>query len=538
MKRRVVFSFVGIKLDSGVGNERWLRWRPTVGLCQQAGLFVDRLELIRDNHSAKIANQLTADIETVSPATKVVPHIVNMQNPWDFSEVYTRMREFARVYPFDVDREDYFVNITTGTHVYQICWFLLAEARFMPAKLLQLSPPRAPKKQSDYAGTHSIIDLDLSRYDAIATRFKAEDTIATSFLKSGIPTQNKAFNALIEQIEKIVVRSKAPILVTGPTGAGKSLLAKRIFELKKSRHQVQGPLVEVNCATLRGDQAMSALFGHVKGAFTGAASERTGLMKLADKGLLFLDEIGELGLDEQAMCLRAIEEKRFLRVGADKETETDFQLIAGSNRNLAADVKTGRFREDLFARINLWTFELPALKDRREDIEPNLDYELRHYAEREGDNVTFNREARRNYLGFACSAEALWHGNFRDLHASVVRMATLAPSGRINEAIVEQEVGRLKLAWSNVTVNQRYKTISLSAVEAILGTEKFTDTDLFDLYQLAAVIEICRGCSSLSEAGRELFAISRKAKASTNDADRLRKLLARFDLDFEMIVSA
>lgn len=536
MKSRVVFSFVGIKLDSGVGNERWSRWRPTVGLCQQEGLFVDRLELIRDNHSAKIADQLIADIETVSPATKVVSHVVNMRNPWDFSEVYTRIREFVRAYAFDVDREEYFVNITTGTHVYQICWFLLAEARFIPAKLLQLSPARAPKKRSDYAGTHSVIDLDLSRYDAIATRFKAEETIATSFLKSGIPTQNKPFNGLIEQIEKIVVRSKAPILVTGPTGAGKSLLAKRIFELKKSRHQVQGPFVEVNCATLRGDQAMSTLFGHVKGAFTGAASERTGLMKLADKGLLFLDEIGELGLDEQAMCLRAIEEKRFLRVGADKESEADFQLIVGTNRNLAADVRAGRFREDLFARLNLWTFELPALKDRREDIEPNLDYELRRYAESEGDNITFNREARRNYLDFACSAEASWQGNFRDLHASVVRMATLAPSGRINEKIVEQEIKRLKLAWSSISTAQRHNAASLSTVEAILGVEKFTNTDLFDLHQLAAVIEVCRGCGSLSEAGRKLFAVSRLAKASTNDADRLRKLLARFDLDFEVIV--
>eukprot|EP01034_Spumella_vulgaris_P003647 gene3647-4685_t len=152
---------------------------------------------------------------------------------------------------------------------------------------------------------------------------------------------------------------RADAIRTRPTGAGKSQLARRIYELKKSERKVSGAFIEVNCATLRGDQAMSTLFGHVKGAFTGAATERAGLLKSADKGVLFLDEIGELGLDEQAMCLRAIEEKRFLPVGSDREVSADFQLLAGTNRDLGEDVASGRFREDLYARLNLWTFRLP-----------------------------------------------------------------------------------------------------------------------------------------------------------------------------------
>ena len=131
------------------------------------------------------------------------------------------------------------------------------------------------------------------------------------------------------------MRSASPILLLGPTGAGKSLLARRIYELKKSRRLVKGPFVEVNCATVRGDAAMSALFGHVKGAFTGAVRDRPGLLLSADDGVLFLDEIGELGLDEQAMLLRALEEKRFLPLGGDQEVSSDFQLIAGTNRDLA-----------------------------------------------------------------------------------------------------------------------------------------------------------------------------------------------------------
>ncbi len=252
---------------------------------------------------------------------------------------------------------------------------------------------------------------------------------------------------MIDRIEQVAIRSKAPILLTGPTGAGKSQLARRIFELKEARHQLKGPFVEVNCATLRGDSAMSALFGHVKGAFTGAMSDRPGLLRAANGGILFLDEIGELGLDEQAMILRAIEEKRFLPVGSDKEETSEFQLIAGTNRDLSATVAKGLFREDLLARLDLWTFALPCLKDRREGIEPNIAYELARHARVSGDSVTFNKEARARYLHFATSPAAAWSANFRDLAASITRMATLAPSGRINEALVEDEIERLKCKW-------------------------------------------------------------------------------------------
>jgi transcriptional regulatory protein RtcR len=328
----------------------------------------------------------------------------------------------------------------------QICWFLLAEARVVPGNLLQLSPT-THRGQKPY----SIIDLDLSKYDAIATRFDQEKETATSFLKRGIPTRNAAFNEMIEQIEQIAIRSTAPMLLEGPTGAGKSQLARRIFELKKSLHKVKGSFVELNCATLRGDQAMSTLFGHVKGAFTGAMADRAGLLATANNGVLFLDEIGELGPDEQAMCLRAIEEKTFLRVGSDKETRVDFQLIAGTNKDLKEEVRKGRFREDLLARLNLWTFELPALKDRKEDIEPNLDFELKRLSEKEG-GASFNKEARENYLAFATSSEALWASNFRDLGASAMRMATLAPSGRIDVKTVAHEIATLKRIWRGGTV--------------------------------------------------------------------------------------
>ena len=149
---------------------------------------------------------------------------------------------------------------------------------------------------------------------------------------------------MIEEIEAVAQASSDPMLIMGPTGAGKSHLAGQVYELRKARGQVTGRFVSVNCATLRGDNAMSALFGHTKGAFTGAEKPREGLLKAADGGTIFLDEIGELGLDERAMLLSAIETS-YMPLGSDTEVTSDFQLIAGTNRDLRDRVQDGLFRK-------------------------------------------------------------------------------------------------------------------------------------------------------------------------------------------------
>jgi transcriptional regulatory protein RtcR len=521
--KTVVIGILGTNLDSGKFEARWQKWRPSVALLQHEEFLVDRFELLVDLHDQPIAEQVVADMAVVSPETRVETHDLSLKDPWDFDEVFARLFAFARDYPFRVEDETYLLHITTGTHVEQICLFLLAESGHLPARLLQTSPP--PRAEIG-AGRYRIIDLDLSKYDALANRFAQQQQEAVSFLKSGIETRNVRFNALIEQIETVAIASTSPLLITGPTGAGKSRLARRIFELKQSRGQVRGEMVEVNCATLSGDQAMSTLFGHVKGAFTGATGPRSGLLRTAHQGILFLDEIGELGLDEQALLLRAIEEKRFLPVGADKEVESDFQLIAGTNRDLKHAVHERTFREDLLARINLWTFHLPGLKDRREDIGPNLDYELDRCSTVMGRKITINKEARHRFLMFAESAEASWNANFRDLNAAVVRMATLSPSGRITLNEVDGEIERLRSAWSSSST----PTGDAELLRQVLGPERLKTIDLFDHAQLITVINVCRESRTLSEAGRRLFEVSRLEKKQANDADRLRKYLARFDL--------
>lgn len=534
-QKTVVIGFLGTQLDSGRGAGRWEKWRPTVSLVQHEDMQVHRLELLYTRPHEALAQLIRQDIETASPDTAVNLVPLEMADPWDFGEVYGVLYDWVKQYPFQPEKERYWTHITTGTHVAQICMFLLTESRLIPGVLLQTSPPR--KQTSANPGSYALIDLDLSRYDGLAQRFDQAQRDALDFLKSGIPTRNAHFNALIEEIERVALRSKAPILLTGPTGAGKSHLARRMFELKKSRHQVGGGFVEVNCATLQGEGAASTLFGHKKGAFTGAVSERAGLLRTAHEGVLFLDEIGELGLDEQAMLLKAVEEKRFYPVGSDREVSSDFQLIAGTNRDLRVDVLEGRFREDLYARINLWSYTLPGLAQRPQDIEPNVDHLVTRCAAELGRAVRFNAEAKVLYLRFAQSPEALWSGNFRDLAASVTRLCTLAEGGRIAVPLVQAELQRLRWLWQMNQAPDDVARLADDAVELadLLSADALGQLDLFDRLQLAAVVRVCRASRTLSEAGRTLFDRSRTQRSVVNDADRLRKYLQKHGLRWDQV---
>ena len=519
----IVISLLGTTLDqrgARQGLNRWNAWRPSVALAMQEDLIFDQYYLIYPPDFERLKDKVTEDIKVISPSTKVIAEPVKMDDPWDFEEVYSKLYDFSRRHDFSGENNQYYIHITTGTHVAQICLFLLNESHHLPGKLIQTHPGTGPE------GSYSIIDLNLSRYDLLAKRFAVERENDLDFLKSGIATRNRQFNSLIETIERVAIRSAEPILLTGPTGAGKSQLAKRIYELKKLNNQIKGDFVNVNCATLRGDQAMSVLFGHKKGSFTGAVSDRAGLLKKADGGILFLDEIGELGLDEQAMLLRAIEEKKFFPLGADTESESSFELICGTNRDLEDAVQTGHFRSDLLARINLWDFQLPGLADRREDIEPNVEYELNRFSEKSGKHITFNKEARAIFMRFALDPATTWRGNFRDLNAMITRMATLSSGGRIDEDTVKNEIARLR--------GSQRPSAPDKTLEKLLGRDYQNHYDEFDLCQLIRVVEICRTSKNRAEAGKKLFAVSRQTKTTANDSDRLGKYLEKFKLTFQM----
>ncbi|MGF1688505.1 RNA repair transcriptional activator RtcR [Photobacterium japonica] len=529
MRKTVAVSLLGTQLDFvGKRCDRWRRWRPNVSLCSQEEVQIDELHLLHNHHSGRLANQIADDIHRVSPETTVILHTVNFTDPWDFGEVYATLFDWCKNHQFDGEQQDLLFHITTGTHVVQICAYLLTESRHFPGRLIQTSPDKNASNRS--VGRVQIIDLDLSQYDQLANRFDIEHQEGSAFLKGGIHTQNAAFNRLIGEIEKVAIRSREPILLTGATGAGKSQLASRIFQLKKRRSMVEGECVSVNCATLRGDNAMAALFGHTKGAFTGALKARDGFLLTANNGVLFLDEVGELGLEEQAMLLHAIEHKQFFPVGSDSTVHSDFQLIAGTNRDMKQMIQEGTFREDLLARINLWHYTLPSLRERREDIPANVEFELTRYMEKNNHRVQFNKEAKTAFLTFAQSPDALWLGNFRDLGAAITRLCTLADQSRISVSDVHAEIARLQLAWSEPS-----SAPPTQALECYL--EDSTQLDNFDKQQLSYVLSVCEASNTLAAAGRELYNISRLTKSSTNDASRLQKYLAKFGLAWKAIKS-
>lgn len=518
------YSFLGVVLDqktkNGVPNE----WRPIIAMATASELALDELHVIWQTDFEPLMNEIVEELAVLAPHLRVVPYGMKLTDPWDFEEVYSKLYDFVAEQKFEPEENNYYIHISTGTHVMQIGWFLLNESHHLPGKLLQ-SHPANDRTQ----GNFTIIDLDLARYDKIAQRFASKQKNDLEFLKSGIATKNKKFNDLIETIEKVAVRSSEPILLTGPTGAGKSQLAKRIYELKKLHKKVTGSFVDVNCATLRGDQAMSTLFGHKKGAFTGAVADRPGLLKMADGGILFLDEIGELGLDEQAMLLRAIEEKVFLPLGADKESSSDFQLICGTNRDLRKEVRAGNFREDLLARIDLWAFKLPGLAERREDIEPNLEYELQKFSMKSGQHITFNKEGYDLFMKYALAEQTKWSGNFRELNAVITRLSTLAPGGRIDKETVTAELERLQANSASDSGDEE------DGLAGLLPSSYQDLYDPFDLVQLEYTVKICRESKNISEAGRKLFPVTRTQRKTKNDTDRLTKYLAKFDLSFDKI---
>jgi transcriptional regulatory protein RtcR len=532
--KSVVISVLGTQKDAhgGTGPQRWDTWRPTIGLVQQESLPIDELHLIFNLEHLPLANRIKADILAVSPETEVVFDILQLKDPWDFEEVYEKFYNYSKQPCFHEEKTEYYIHMSTGSHVEQICLFLLAESRHLPAKLIQTTPKEGHVRHSkDPKGTYTLIDLDLSRYDKLAKRFETERQDDLTFLKQGIDTKNQAFNRLIELIERVAVRSVDPILLNGPTGAGKTQLAKQIYLLKKQSSKIKGDFVAVNCATLGGDLAKSALFGHKKGSFSGAGTDHIGFLKEADHGMVFLDEIGELPLEAQTLLLKAIEEKTFRPLGATTDETSDFQLICGTNRDLTKEVEAGKFRRDLLARINLWSFCLPSLAERREDIAPNLDYEINRFAKRTGKHISFNKQARERFLEYALHPNTQWEGNFRDLNAMVTRMATLADGGRITVDLVEEEIQRVSPQVPCCVAPLDDDAL----LQKHLGSNYAEQYDVFDLVQLAHVIRICKVSNSMADAARKLYAVSIRAKASANHTDRLSKYLTKFGLKFNQL---
>jgi anaerobic nitric oxide reductase transcription regulator len=243
--------------------------------------------------------------------------------------------------------------------------------------------------------------------------------------------------ARVRQEIELVARSHFAVLITGETGVGKELVARSVHRFSERN---QRPLIYVNCAALPETIIESELFGHLRGAFTGANSERAGKFEIADGGTLFLDEVGELPLHVQPKLLRALQEGEIQRVGSDKMELVDVRIVAATNRNLAQEVERGRFRADLFHRLNMYPIEVPPLRARRSDIPLLAGNFLDLYRRRLGlGPVRLTESARRALV------EADWPGNVRELDHLLGRAVLRASAGRASHEPVLIEIKHLDI---------------------------------------------------------------------------------------------
>jgi two-component system nitrogen regulation response regulator NtrX len=239
--------------------------------------------------------------------------------------------------------------------------------------------------------------------------------------------------ALLDRIEKVAA-TPARVLITGENGTGKELVARAIH---RQSTRAKKPFVEVNCAAIPGELIESELFGHMKGSFTGAVSDRAGKFEQADGGTLFLDEIGDMSANAQAKVLRVLQDGVVTRIGGNKPVQVDVRVLAATNKHLEEEISAGRFREDLFYRLNVVPIAVPALRERREDIPQLVVHFLQQLAARDGlpaRGITDDAIRRLQDLE--------WQGNVRELRNTVERLVILASHAVIGVADVDRLVGR------------------------------------------------------------------------------------------------
>jgi two-component system nitrogen regulation response regulator NtrX len=258
---------------------------------------------------------------------------------------------------------------------------------------------------------------------------RLRETIESRFEIVG---KSYAIRALTSQIEKVSV-TPARVLITGENGTGKELVARAIHRLSPRANK---PFVEVNCAAIPSELIESELFGHMKGSFTGAVSDRTGKFEQADKGTLFLDEVGDMSLAAQAKVLRVLQDGEVTRIGGSKSYRVDVRVLAATNKTLEEEIAAGRFREDLYYRLNVVPLHVPPLRDRREDIPLLAQHFVNMLSKREGAAArTLDTSAIETLQRFD------WPGNVRELRNAIERVMILAAGPRINAADVSRLTG-------------------------------------------------------------------------------------------------
>ena len=310
------------------------------------------------------------------------------------------------------------------------------------------------------------LDKPLHARDAMEARSGAAATLPTIALMDRVvgmhPSMQRLFNRLLQ-----AAKSRSTVLIQGETGTGKELIAKAVHEHSM---RSEGPLIRLNCAALAESVLESELFGHEKGAFTGAVTRRKGRFEQADGGTLFLDELSEMPLSVQIKLLRFLQERELERVGGNETVKVNVRVIAATNRDLKSLVEDGKFREDLYFRLKVVVLEVPPLRARPSDIPLLADHYLRHYAEENDKNVRgFSQEATKALVTYP------WPGNVRELQHAIEQAVVLCEKDLIDtEDLPIEAPGReaepLSLLVPGVTLAEVERYAIMRTLEAVGGS--------------------------------------------------------------------
>lgn len=371
--------------------------------------------------------QATKDaLQSLYPGLDVEVRDLPLADPTDYVVILRGLRAHVREICENTAQARYFIAVASGTPQMHACWVLLAASGEIPAHILHIRPPRFVSKDHPLVSEVDLTSPDFplvrANVGAIETPDTAPPDMETAIQQLSIVGDHPAFRKVLE-IGATLASSDVPILILGETGTGKELFARFVHQLS---NRPPDRFVPLNCAAIPKDLVESILFGHKRGAFTGAVNDQTGKFDQANGGTLFLDELAELPLSTQAKLLRILQDGLVEPLGDKKPHKVDVRIIAATNQDIQKAIKQGRFREDLYYRLNIGEIRLPPLRERRSDI-PKI---ALHVLDRI--NATLKRPKRLSPDALTRLQHHSWPGNVRDLENVIERSVRLARQDVLN----------------------------------------------------------------------------------------------------------
>lgn len=358
---------------------------------------------------------------------------IELSSPTNYAEIYEKVSRELKALRLPNDDTELTFHLSPGTPAMTAIWIILAKTRF-PAKLIQTS------KENGLESVDFVFDLAneylpefLQRSSERIERLSSVNPTAPEFSK--LIHRSSVMREQIQLAQKIAAH-EVPVLILGETGTGKELFAEAIHEASS---RIGKPFIAVNCGAMSKDLANSELFGHKRGAFTGADSSRPGHFREAEGGSLFLDEIGDLPLDSQVRLLRALQQQEITPLGESKPVKVNVRIIAATHRDLAKEVAAGRFREDLFHRLAVGILNLPPLRERDGDLDLLIDHMLDQI------NCDASEKPEVQHKELSSSARNIllshdWPGNIRELYHTLLRAAIWSSSATIEATDIQRSL--------------------------------------------------------------------------------------------------